>query len=125
MGSLATFLGQAVDVLVLNTVLGKMTAKESKEQVIQNAHTRGVKVNNGPLSALNFANALKTLPRLQAEFRKRFAAFIDARRLSQIERERKRPSSGKCGTSGTSLFFTQIKDGIILVEWRQERQTRY
>ena len=86
--SLGNFFEQSVHVMVINPSLGR-NAKDgaARARVLTFAEEQGIKTDLAHLSTYNFADAVKTVPQFQYEFRQLLSQFVDNDELGRIERQ--------------------------------------
>ena len=85
LGGLGNFLGQALEVIMLNPSLGRARTNEQKRQLHNLAEKQGLNPRFTHLSVVNLAEMIKILPTLQQEFRQHFADFINSEELTHLE----------------------------------------
>jgi len=83
--SLSLFYRQSIDVLIVNTIVGKEKSAKAKATIIQTAQQHGISIDQAHLSTYNLAKAFQSLPQFQKEFRQRFYQFFDKSELEQLE----------------------------------------
>lgn len=85
---LLKFLNQVLQVLYLNSVLGRAKTSVEKEQIKNVAEQEGIDIDPRfrHLSTVNFAEALKALPDFQREFRQHFSHLLDINKLVELEK---------------------------------------
>jgi hypothetical protein len=86
-GSLLNFFRQSIDVIILNTSLGKAKSDRKRDHIRRLANNNNVKTDGARLATYNFAEALTELPTLQKEFRNLFSSFFDGNLLNYFEKQ--------------------------------------
>jgi hypothetical protein len=84
---LANFFTQAVEIMMLNTSLGRAA---DKAQVLQMAKSVGINTRSARLSVLNFADALKALTQFQKLSRGVLVNFYGEGEIDRLEQEEQR-----------------------------------
>jgi hypothetical protein len=84
----SNFFKQSVGVMNLNPVLGRIAKDGSaKARVMATAEQQGIKESTGRLSTLNLAEAVKSVRRLQWEFRHLLSKFVAEGELDRLDRQ--------------------------------------
>jgi len=83
--SLSVFYRKSFDVLIVNAILGKKKSATAKETIKQTAQQQNINIDQARPSTYYLAEAFKSLPQFQKEFRQRFYQFFDKGELEQLE----------------------------------------
>ncbi len=86
--TLSNFFQQSINTIIINPVLGRgINLETNKGKIREIAIQQGLKPDVIPIAAINLADAVKVLPKLQKEFRQLIAKLLSSNEIDSLEHQ--------------------------------------